>query len=138
MNSNLKQPPEGSPESSDSSPNPVDKTGQDSEKHLPHPDNRQVEVTVDGEVRSLDKGKYTGIDLKECLRIASDLEVDQVVEGTFLPLDDNTRLVSSTCQPSRSSASLATAMALDSMTLLWPAVRTGAKPPLLLGFPSSS
>lgn len=89
MNANLSHHPDASPESNDSDTSPVDKTDHNHEDRPPHNPHEEVSVTVDGEVKHLKKGHYTLPEFKATVHIAPDLEVDQVVDGTFLPLDDN-------------------------------------------------
>lgn len=92
MNTNLNQHPDPSTESTEPEPGSVDKTMEHRGGNPHGDDHHQVQVTVDGELKMLKKGNYTLLQLKATTQIALDLEVDQVVDGAFHPLDDNSHI----------------------------------------------
>jgi hypothetical protein len=48
-----------------------------------------VTVTIDGNARQIERGKYQIAKLKEVLGVPADYELDEVKHGEFKPLDDN-------------------------------------------------
>lgn len=92
MNDNPHHHTEDPSESNGSGLPLVDKPGIDQHEH-PYPDRHGlVQVTADGVAKSIKKGKYMVADLKIEIGVASDLELDQVVDGVFQPLDDNAEI----------------------------------------------
>ncbi|OGA48891.1 MAG: hypothetical protein A3F74_27700 [Betaproteobacteria bacterium RIFCSPLOWO2_12_FULL_62_58] len=48
-----------------------------------------ITVTIDGQPKQIRQGRYLVSELKDALGISADLELDQVENGEFKPLDDN-------------------------------------------------
>ena len=92
MNDNLHHHSDGASESSGSDLPLVDKQGHEHQNHS-HPDHPgEVQVTVDGVAKLIKKGKYVVSEFKLEVGVAPDLELDQVVDGVFQPLDDNAEI----------------------------------------------
>ena len=89
MNTSLNQNLDDSRKSNESEPPVVDKHGHNHDGHPPHNQHDKVRITVDGVAKDLKKGEYSLAEFREAAGIASDLEVDKVVDGVFVPLDDN-------------------------------------------------
>lgn len=53
----------------------------------------EVTITVNGEPKQIHRGSYTGAKLKETLGICASDELDQVVDGQFKPLADDSHIV---------------------------------------------
>lgn len=53
-----------------------------------HPQ-KKVEVTVDGHKREIRPGSWLVADFKREVKVDSALELDQVIDGKFIPLDNN-------------------------------------------------
>ena len=49
----------------------------------------QIVVTIDSVRKSIRQGRYSVSELKTLLGVASELELDQVVDGEFKPLQDS-------------------------------------------------
>ena len=56
--------------------------GEGADKHL-------VSVTVDGEIKHVQRGKYLVSDFKAAVGVPADYELDEVVDGEFRPLADD-------------------------------------------------
>lgn len=53
----------------------------------------EVTITVNGEPKLIHRGSYTGAKLKETLSICASDELDQVVDGQFKPLAEDSHIV---------------------------------------------
>lgn len=54
-----------------------------------HEHHKLVEISFDGVVKQIEKGTYAVSDLKATLGVAADLELDQVKDGEFKALPDD-------------------------------------------------
>ena len=52
----------------------------------------QITVTIDSVPKQIRQGRYLISELKKLLSVAPELELDEVVNGEFRPLDDNAHL----------------------------------------------
>ncbi|HTK31245.1 MAG TPA: hypothetical protein VL332_04730 [Candidatus Saccharimonadaceae bacterium] len=55
---------------------------------IDHPQ-KKVQVTVDGKPREVRPGTYVVSEFKKEVRVDPSLELDQVIDGQFIPLDNN-------------------------------------------------
>jgi hypothetical protein len=51
-----------------------------------------VTVTVDSVPKQIRQGRYRVAELKTLLGVSPELELDEVIDGEFRPLDDNSEL----------------------------------------------
>lgn len=64
----------------------------DEDGHSKHHGSRTVAVTIDGNRKEIDSGKYLVSALKVKLGVAADYELDEVIHGEFKPLADNAHI----------------------------------------------
>ena len=67
-----------------STTNEATKNQEEKDQRLGH----QITVTIDGQPKSIRQGHYGVAELKGVLSVPADLELDQVKNGEFIPLDD--------------------------------------------------
>lgn len=58
-----------------------------------HPGNSSVQIELNSTPVSIHRGNYTVPDLRVALGIEADKELDQFINGDFVPLNDDSRIV---------------------------------------------
>jgi hypothetical protein len=53
---------------------------------------KKVRVTVDGKSHEVRPGEYVVSEFKREVRVEASMELDQVIDGKFIPLDNNTTI----------------------------------------------
>jgi hypothetical protein len=66
----------------------AEKSGHDQD----HGQGHTITVTIDGQPKPIRQGRYLVSELKTVLGVSADLELDQVENGEFKPLDDNNHI----------------------------------------------
>lgn len=66
----------------------AEKSGHDQD----HEHGHAITVMIDGHPKEIRQGRYLVSELKSALGVSADLELDQVENGEFKPLDDNSHI----------------------------------------------
>jgi hypothetical protein len=56
------------------------------------PDNKTITVTVDGQQKQIERGNYSVAEFKSLVGVADNMDLDELVNGKFEPVDESKKL----------------------------------------------